>query len=238
MLIFGEPGVGKTTFMGTVLDHPDLLPCLWLDIEGGTTPIADKLLHHKSDVDVIPLRTLKKLQETQNLLYMEGDNLPYRSLVVDNMTELQSIDMKVIMREAKANARDPSKIDIDVPSQREWGKSREHMRAITRSLRDLPCHLFTTAHTVDVIKDGQPDRIYPGFGGKAKSDVPGFLNIVGYMTMLTERGKEPEIRIQTIGSKQVLAKDRFKKLDHLLINPTIPAIYETIYGTGESNATS
>src|SRR5439155_19391765 len=149
-------------------------------------------IKNRHDIDVVKIRSMAELVKLQNELYKEGDDLPYKTIALDNMSELQSLDVKEIMRQAYN--KNPDKVDIDVPSQREWGKTREHMRAITRGFRDLPCHVIMTAHVVSEKNEGQPDRYFPGFGGRAKTDVPGFLDIVGYMTV-DKRSKDAIRRV-------------------------------------------
>lgn len=218
--LYGEPGVGKTYFAGTANDHEATSPALYLDVEGGVTT-----LRKRNDLEVIPVRSMKKLVEVQNDLY-GAIELPYKCVIIDNMSELQSLDMGVIMQEAYN--RNPDKVDIDVPSPREWGKSREHMRKITRAFRDLPCHVIFTAHVHEKVEEGQPTKYYPGFGGKARSDVPGLCDIVGLMTV-EHTGNETRRRIQFVGSRRVLAKDRFQALGDSIINPSVPLIWEKLY---------
>jgi phage nucleotide-binding protein len=227
MFIYGDPGVGKTRLVATAQDHEETAPLLIVDIEGGQTTNRKR-----TDIEVVEIRSLQQLQNLQQELYKEGDDLSetYRTVALDNLSELQSLDMKLIMAQAKATARDPDKVDIDVPSQREWGKSREHMRAIVRSFRDLPCHTIMTAHTVTEKNEGQPDRYFPGFGGRSKTDVPGFMDIVGYMTV-DMKGPEPVRRIQFGGTRRVLAKDRTDTLGITIENPTIPLIWEKIHAS-------
>jgi len=220
MFIYGEPGVGKTYLFGTAQDYEATSPMLLIDIEGGTTT-----LRKRKDLEIVPVRSMKKLVEIQNTLYRENE-LSYRCVALDNMSELQSLDMQVIMQEAYG--RNPDKVDIDVPSPREWGKSREHLRAITRSFRDLPCHVLFSAHVHEKIEEGQPTRYYPGFGGKARVDLPGFCDIVGLMTV-EHSGNETKRRIQFVGSRRVLAKDRFDALGETVVNPSIPSLWEKLY---------
>jgi phage nucleotide-binding protein len=220
LFLYGEPGVGKTYFTGTAQDYEATSPMLLIDIEGGTTT-----LRKRKDLEIVEVRSMKKLTDIQNTLYREND-LSYRCVALDNMSELQALDMMVIMEEAYS--RNPDKVDKDVPSPREWGKSREHLRKIARAFRDLPCHTIFTAHVHEKVEEGQPTRYYPGFGGKARIDVPGFCDVVGFMTV-EHTGKETRRRIQFVGSRRVLAKDRFHALGESVVNPTVPLIWEKLY---------
>jgi hypothetical protein len=134
-----------------------------------------------------------------------------------------------------AYAKNPQSVDIDVPSPREWLKTGEHMRAIARAIRDLPCNTILTAHTYEKEKEGRPMRIYPGFGGASKTAVAGFMDVVGYMQIIQDRGKEAYTQVQFVGTRGVLAGDRFDILDDTMKNPTFPEIWHKIKGnnTGE-----
>jgi hypothetical protein len=229
--IFGEPKVGKTALVATAADHPDTAPLLLIDVEGGTTTIRNR--KDDPNIDVVTVRSIGEFQQKLNELQKVGDDLSevYKTVAVDNMTELQNLDIKVIMK--AAYSKNPEKVDIDVPSPREWGKTGEHMRAIARAVRDLPCNTILTAHTYEKEREGQPTRIYPGFGGQAKSAVAGFMDVVGHMRMVQDRGKEAYTQVQFRGTRQVLAGDRFDILDDIMTNPTFPEIWHKIKGTGE-----
>jgi hypothetical protein len=222
-LVYGDPGCGKTYLLGTANDCEETFPYLHIDIEGGT----ETLLTNWPDTDVVEVRSLKRLTEIQNMLYKEKDDLPYRCIGIDNFSELQAIDIHEIMLWAKETARDPSKVDVDVPAQREWGKTREHMRAIVRSFRDLPCHLIITAHVAEVKEDGEPTRYYPGFGGRAKTEIAGFMDIVGYM-YVDQRREGTDRIVQTVASRRVLAKDRTQTLPDTIHNPTMEMLVQAL----------
>lgn len=227
VFIFGEPKVGKTRLVSTAADHPETSPLLLIDIEGGTTTIRDR-----KDIDVKRVYSFAEFEKVIHTLQKAGDDLSktWKTVAVDNMTELQQLDLKVIMEQAYS--RNPQTVDKDVPSPREWGKTGEHMRRIARAVRDLPCHVILIAHTSSQEKEGQPTKMYPGFGGQAKTAVAGFMDIVGYMTMIQERGKEAYTQVQFQGTRQVLAGDRFDLLEGTMKNPTFPQIWEKIKGSG------
>lgn len=219
MLVFGDPGVGKTTLLGTAQDHELTRPYLHIDVEGGT-----KVFQHRDDIDVVEVRSMRKLVELQNALYRENE-LSYRTIGIDNLSELQSLDISVIMEEAYNTARDPSKVDKDVPSQREWGKTRNHMRAIVRSFRDLPCHTILTCHVDELIKEGEPSRMAPALSGRARREIPGFMDVVGYLYL---PGTSQDRRLQFAQSRRVAAKTRIAALGDFVDHPTIPLLWEKI----------
>jgi phage nucleotide-binding protein len=221
-LIYGEPGAGKTYLTGTADDSSFTRPVLILDVEGGLVTIR-----HRSDIDVVSVRSMKEITDIGNQLYhsIENGELYYKTVGIDSLSELTDLDMKTIMKDAYS--RNPDKVDKDVPSPREWGKARAHMRAIVRHFRDLPCNVIFTAQDFLLQEEGQPSKHMPGFAGKLRTELPGFMDIVGYL--YPER-KEGEIvrKLQVTGTRRVIAKDRTDALGDMLENATIPQIWDLI----------
>jgi len=145
--------------------------------------------------------------------------------------------MKDIMN--KAWQANPDKIDKDVPDQRGWGKSRSHIRTIVRAFRDLPCNVIFIASIATAIEEGQPNKVFPGFSGKLRTEVPGFMDIVGYMFSEHDHVKEVITRkLQVQGTRRVVAKDRTSSLGGLVINPTIPMLWDLIHSSGSDASQS
>ena len=225
VLIYGEPGAGKTFLAGTAEDSKLTSPVLFLDVEGGTATIRKR-----AGIDVKRIRSLKELEGTYNDLYKSIDNgkLYYRTTVIDSLSELTDVDMRSIMKDAYG--RNPDKVDPDVPSQREWGKARAHMRTIVRAFRDLPCNTIFTAQVATIQEEGQPTKYMPGFAGKLRTELPGFMDIVGYIYPELSEGVIVR-KLQIQGTRRVVAKDRTASLGDVLENATIPEIWETIHNT-------
>lgn len=225
LLVYGGAGVGKTYLLGTAEDAEHTSPLLIADIEGGLTTIR-----HRPNVDTVPIRSMKDIENLYNKLYtsIRNGKIYYGTVGIDSLTELADLDMRINMKEALANARDPSKIDIDVPSPREWGKTRNHIRTIVRAFRDLPCNVIYTAHVGMEVEEGQPTKFHPGFSGKLRAEVPGFMDIVGYYTADAAPGGEVTRKLQLQATRRVVAKDRTSALGELLVNPTIPMMWDMI----------
>jgi phage nucleotide-binding protein len=226
MLVYGEPGVGKTFFCGTADDHKDTSPVLLLDVEGGTLT-----LRKRAKIDVAPVRSQKDVVEIHNQL--KANPGYYKTVVIDSLSELQKLDMRDIMVDAVRKRPDQ---DIDVPSQREWGKSIEHIRKIVRAFRDLPCNTIMTALAYSD-KDGESNAMVytPNLPGKLKVEVPGFLDIVGYYFTAVENDQVIR-RMQFQKTRRVVAaKDRTDSLGSKIDDPTIPQLWSLIHGGNNGN---
>jgi AAA domain len=230
-LFYGDPGAGKTYLLGTAEDDERLRPILILDVEGGVTT-----LRHRPGIHVKRIRSMKELEDTYNRLYhaISNGRLPFRTVGIDSLTELADLDMKDIMRDAFA--KNPDKVDKDVPSQREWGKSRAHIRTIVRAFRDLPCHVVYTASVATLQDEGQPTKYFPGFAGKLRTEVPGFMDIVGFLQPKNEGGVINRY-LQVQGTHRVVAKDRTSSLGEVLTNTTLPQMWDLIHGSNSDNST-
>ncbi len=216
-LCFGEPGVGKTTLLGTAEDSKETSPMLLIDVEGGVVT-----LRKRKNLDVVSVRTMGQIVDIHRELH--NDPGYYKTVAIDSLTELQKLDMREIMREA--SGRNPNQ-DEDVPSMREWGKSGERIRRIVRAYRDLPMNTLFTAHAI-IDKDANNATTYaPSLPGKLRAELPGFLDIVGYMYTFVEDG-ETTRRVQFAKTKNVVAKDRTDALGDFLDNTSIPEIWKLI----------
>lgn len=228
MLIYGEPGVGKTHLIGTAQDHKATAPVMIIDIDGGIST-----LRRRKDIDVVQVRSVGQLVQAYRTLYnaipSDGKKFPYGTVAIDTLSELQSLDLAEVM---SAFAKVNDKIDPDVPDMRGYGKSSAHMREIVRCFRDLPCNTIFAAHS-ETDRDNNMRLINKiKLVGKLRVDVPGFLDIVGYYFTETE-GDELVRKLQFVKTETTMAKDRTGAFDALEVNPTIPSLWDKLQLTNK-----
>jgi hypothetical protein len=228
-LIYGDPGVGKTTFLATASLVPAMSPMLLLDIEGG-----DLSLTGFPNLEVVRVASYKKMQPIYDELYREqnGKNPPYRTIGLDNLTELRYFSMGDIMLDAKATAKNPDNIDLDVPGMREWGKNSNQIRAVVRGFRDLPCHTFFTAHAKEVEnKATEVVKIKPAIPGQLAEELSGFVDLVlyYYVKLVAVKGVTEHKRLMlTTKTANINAKDRSGKLPPVMETPTMEDLIRLI----------
>jgi hypothetical protein len=227
--VYGEPGVGKTPFAATALDHKDTRPVLFLDCDGGILSARER-----TDLDVKQVRTEAAIREIGNMLYASADfskdppTMPYKTVVIDTYSELVKLMMGEIMAELVQRRPELPK---EVPSQREYLILGERVREITRFYRDLPCNVIFCCHSGDAKNNSNATIFFPQFTGKLRHDIAGYCDIVGYMTAEVEKGKTSRF-MQTIRSGQVIARDRFNVFGVGIDDPTVPMMWDAIKGNG------
>lgn len=223
MLIYGDYGHGKTHFCATADDSPLTSPVLFLDVEGGMATI-EKFPRWADSIEHKEVRTLKQLVELHDKLSGPLAGV-YKTVVIDSITELQRLDMSAILKAGVAPGQDP-----EVASPREYGKSLTHMRAIVRAYKDLPMHCIFTALLSEEQEADNTMTFGPNLTGKARREIPGFVDVVGWISVDLNRGSS-ERRLQVTPTRRVKAKDRLGiiapgKEGTPIINPTVPMLLE------------
>lgn len=169
VLVYGEAGVGKTTFASSAPK-----PILWLESEGGTDSIA---LEDRKGIDIARVTGLETYREALSHLLEHPDD--YQTVVLDSFTETQAGILKEIMRAAVAI---DSNRDEFSPLFSEWGRLTGVMREIARGFRDLPMHTVITAlQREDTDELTGRVKVRPRLSPALADELPGYMDAVGYM---------------------------------------------------------
>lgn len=206
MIIYGDSGVGKTRLCGSVMDVPEMMPAIVLDIEGGML----SLKHKYPGLRVVRIDNFKKLQRAYDGLF-EGKH-PWKTVIIDSITETQKFGMYDIMERAvkKDSDRDP-----DLPGIGEWGKSAEQMRRLIRAFRDLPMNTIFTALRQDTKNKFQHTTTQPDLPGKLAGQVPALVDEVLYMYVKNVGGSYRRLLLGQ-RTEEIVAKDRSDNLPAVL----------------------
>lgn len=229
VLFYGVPGAGKTYLAATAQDHKDTSPVLHLGFEQGLLTVA-----YRPNYDAKEIRSIDDLEKAYGVLEADQRSAKphYKTLIMDNVTELQNLDIDTVMRETKATARNPDNVDVDVPSQREWGKIGKRLRRVVRGFRDLEMHTIWTAWRGEYTDEATNiTHIYPKLSGHMKNELAGYFDIVGLLSEdIVNNGERVVRNLQVQGTKRVVAKWRNKPEDvpGVIEDPTIPMIWEII----------
>jgi hypothetical protein len=71
-------------------------------------------------------------------------------------------------------------------------------------------------------------EIFPSLPGKARNEIPGFMDVVGYYHT-RQQGQALIRRVQFAKTNRVLAKDRTGLLGDAIDDPTFPQMFELIH---------
>jgi len=176
VLIYGEPGVGKTTFAATAPR-----PILWLEAEGGTNSISDT-----EDIDIVRMSGLDSYREVLGFLHANPDK--YKTVVIDSLSEVQAAVLTDIMRGVRLD--DPTR-DEFAPQFSEWGKLTGVMRQIVRAYRDLPANVIFTALTrEDTDAVTARTKVRPRLSPALAEEVPAFVDACLYLYASTPKKGE------------------------------------------------
>jgi hypothetical protein len=221
VILYGDSGVGKTRLAGTASLVPEMSPVLFLDIEGGVKSLA----HLYRDVHVIRIKTFDELQMAYNELFDGGH--PYKTVVVDSLTEVQKFGMYHIMKNAVAadGNRDP-----DLPGIGEWGKNTNQVEKFVRAFRDLPLNTIFTALKME---DRNPrtgvTTTLPSLSGKLARNVSALVDVVGFFYVKKMPGEDEYFRLLlTQKTEEIVAKDRSDNLPAVVVDPTMQKLYDYI----------
>jgi phage nucleotide-binding protein len=220
LLIYGDPGVGKTVLAGSAHIVAEMTPVLFLDIEGGTMSLRKKY----PGVKVIRIEKFADLIRVWQALKDGKHN--FKTVVVDSLTEAQKLGMYQIM--AAAKLKDPER-DPDLAGIGEWGKNTEQIRKLVRAFRDLPMNtIFTALAMQEQLRSGGR-RVKPSLSAKLSNEVAGFLDVVVYMYNKTNDGKT-ERKLLTLATEEFVAKDRSDNLPPVVPDPDMKKLYAVMFG--------
>lgn len=207
MLIYGEAGKGKTTFLGTGDNEHTII----VSAESGLLCLGDK------DIDVIEINNFAGLREALRFVYdKKNDN--YTTVAIDSLSEIGEMLVKEL--QGKPEYKDPKN------TLKMWGDYNERMISMIKAFRDLDKNVIFTA-LVDDVNDGGTIMKKPFIpGSKAQKFLSSYFDEVFFIE--TDPATEKPY-LQTHSSNNAVAKDRSGKLDPVE-EPNLSTIIAKIRG--------
>lgn len=228
ILVHGLAGAGKTTFAATAPK-----PLLLLDVEMASRfikgrkikwnplteapPVADGTW----EICVVSVNEFSKAQKAYE--YLKSGRHPFKSVVVDSISELQSKAVENIKGRQQLQTQD-------------WGKLLSVMAFFCRDLRDLTGDDDNTIEAVIItaMSKDYDGIIKPYLQGQIAAQVPYWLDITGYLYV----SQVPDANGVLVDTRNLLignhpnyeAKSRVPGLPTVIDNPDVSAMLDNIFG--------
>ena len=203
MLIFGEPGAGKTTLAATIQE-----PTLIISAESGLLSLQGK------SIDVVDISTddagnvikkedrIKRLLEVYQYICTDEARKKYKWIFIDSLTE---ISQNLI-----------EQLNVEFPDRKDslvlYGENAKRMRGLVKAFRDLPFYNVVMTALSKTDKDEAGFR-FTGVNvtGKIADTMPGLFDEVLYLYVDAEGNRS----LITNKTDKLMVKDRSGKLDKL-----------------------
>jgi hypothetical protein len=247
--IFGEYGSGKTFLAASADDVPEMKNVLFIDVESG-----DLTLQSRPQLDVIQINTYSQLAKIYEFLKLhcqardEGDIAKlrqldqtvcdedrdppqYRCVVIDSLSEVFRVCMYQLL--GIKLGKQALDVEPDQPGYENWSKVTEMIRLLVRSFRDLNMHVIFVCSEKVSDEKGKKAAIGLNLPKALAAEVPGFLDVVGYLmvnTTGTEKGQmTTERRLCLSPGQAFLAKNRFTGFkDPYISEPSMAKVIQLI----------
>ena len=244
MMIYGEPGAGKTPLLGTVIDVEAMLPALLIDCDSGTLSIRNReglnTLHLPKMASELSLQNKtevspwKALEETYRWLYQGEHN--YKTIMLDGGSEIQrycELECIAFGIERKTSGdHDPELAELA-----DYRRIHERMKRMYMRFRDIQTmdgrrmNFLATAHE-GKSKDELTGKmaIQPLFMGKATVLISSVFDIIGRLTT-ADIGNKKDVKVLVPSvNGTARGRDRSGSLGSHVEEPTMSKIFEKIRG--------
>lgn len=219
VLIFAPAGAGKTTFLGTAEEDERTSPMLFLDFEGGHESLAGL------DIDVAEIRAWEDYNEAFEVL--ADPDTKYKSVGIDTLSETHIFALLNRLDDKAAERKEP-----DLIEQGDYGIASTQMRRFMREFRDLPMHVFFSAHSKEVEMTRVGKVTVPALSGQMAEEAVNLVSVAGY---LAQAPGEEEGQVDRILLMQNYPKFRTKArmpwgkppVDELE-NPTVTSLLDIL----------
>ena len=244
MMVYGEPGEGKTPLLGTVVDVPSMLPALLIDCDSGTLSIRDKsglnTLHlskmaaqltNEQGKDVSPWKALEEAYR-----WLTQDEHEYKTIMLDGGSEIQRYcELECIaygIEKKSSGDHDPELAELA-----DYRRIHERMKRMYMRFRDLQTKDGRRINFIATAHEGKAQdplsgkmHIQPLFIGKATVLISSVFDIIGRLTTADVSSKKDVKVLVPSVSGTARGRDRSGSLGTYIEDPTMSKIVAKIKG--------
>ena len=171
--------------------------------------------------------------------YLKTGNHPYKTVVLDTVTNMQEIAMRFVMK--KEQNWDATK-DMDMPTKRDWGGLSQIMKRWLIDFRNLPMNVVFIAQEKrndDDDLDSDQVSVFPQLSASVRGILGGAVDVIGntYVREVEDDKNPGKTRIKfcmRIGpNSKYLAKcrtPRGAKCPSSIVNPSYDALQKIMRG--------
>jgi len=180
ILIYGDPGVGKTYLAGTAQDVPSMKNVHFLNIDGGMMTLATR-----GDITATDIRSTSDLERVlHGFARGEEQYKDIKTVVIDNITELHTLTLEELtFREYDKRVKRDKGYTIDQVYLEDYGEASKKVMRLLRGFRDLPINVIYIAHRKQ--KENSTTKVVtesaPNLTDKVAVAIMGYMDYVWYL---------------------------------------------------------
>lgn len=191
MMVYGQAGMGKTTFALSA-EKP-----LLLDFDNGVKRVN---MSHLDGVDIVQITSWQDVK-----MVLQENMSDYRTIVVDTIGKMMDFIITF-------------KCGLKQPKVQDWGGINAEFTWFTRALGALGKHIIFVAHR-DTRKEGDDTVFVPALREKSYNSIVTELDLLGYLEMKAENGRQ--VRTITFDPTSRNDGKNTCNLDSVMYLPTI-----------------
>ena len=242
MMLYSEPGEGKTPLLATVVDVPEMLPALLIDCDNGT--LSARFAKTLKTIHISQMAQEKGISPWNALELIYGWLLfaphDFKTVFVDGGTDLQRYcELDCIAQGVKNKTSDGKEHDPELAELADYRRIQERMKRLYIRFRDITTkdgrrmNFVATAHESKGLdpKTSKP-VIQPMFIGKLAPMAMSAFDIIARLTTeeRTEKGKTVLVkRLVPCLEGNARGRDRSFALGEVMEAPSMRKIYECIH---------